>query len=127
MDDEDKELVPIETKFLPPVSKELENDLEYVRQNMYDLIEKGAKALENVIEIADQSQHPRAYEVTATMLNSVRGLNSDLMNLAIKKHTLTAPPPEESKITNVFVGSTADMLDMLEADRERAKDITPEE
>ena len=62
-----------------------EEDFDYARSNLKEVIDKGGEALQQLIDIADQSQHPRAYEVIATLMNTLVGANKDLMDLSKKK------------------------------------------
>lgn len=102
-----------------PVEKELENDTKYVRQNFYDLIEKGMGSIDELLAVADQSQHPRAYEVLATMIKSMADINKDLLDMHEKKQKLTGEKPqaeEQKTVNNLYVGSTAELLKMMHKD-----------
>jgi hypothetical protein len=92
---------------------EPERDYKYARQNFIDIIEKGAEALEELMDVARQSQHPRAYEVLATTMKTLIDANKDLVEMSRKNN----PEPEDttsSKITNnLFVGSTNDLQQIL--------------
>lgn len=96
-----------------------QNDYEYSRTVLYDLISKGADALENMIEVARESEHPRAYEVLATLIKNTADVNDKLVDLN-KKHkdinSKSAPTPIEggSTTNNVFIGSTTDLQRMLQ-------------
>ena len=94
-------------------SSETERDYKYARQNFIDIIEKGAEALEELMDVARQSQHPRAYEVLATTMKTLIDANKDLVEMSRKNN----PEPEDttsSKITNnLFVGSTNDLQQIL--------------
>lgn len=99
--------------------KELDTDTKYVRQNFYDLIEKGHGAIDELLAVADQSQHPRAYEVLANMLKTMGDMNNDLLAMHEKKQKLTGEKPEEKKETvnnNLFVGSTSELLKLMNKD-----------
>ena len=94
--------------------EEVTTDYQYTRSNYYDLIEKGTSAIESSLQIAQEGQHPRAYEVTAQLLKNVGELNKDLMELQLTVDKLKGT----SKPTNVtnntmFVGSTKDLQQML--------------
>jgi hypothetical protein len=96
-------------------TSESERDYKYARQNFIDIIEKGADALENLMDVALQSQHPRAYEVLATTMKTLIDANKDLVELSRKNN----PEPEQKqnipgKVTNnLFVGSTHDLQQIL--------------
>ena len=112
------EVVEVEEGELMPENseraEEVNSDYQYTRSNYYDLIEKGTSAIESSLQIAQQGQHPRAYEVTAQLLKNVGELNKDLMELQITVDKLkgTSKP---SKVTNntMFVGSTKELQQML--------------
>ena len=96
-------------------TSEADRDYKYARENFINIIEKGAQALEDLLDVATQSQHPRAYEVLATTMKTLIDANKDLVELSRKKEELDNPAPAENKnITNqLFVGSTADLQKLL--------------
>ena len=96
-------------------SKE-KNDYEYARQNMYDIIEKGQSALEDIVDIARQSESPRAFEVVTNLIKTLADANKDLMDLAKKNKELTKPDASNENKTvnnNLFVGSSSELLKMI--------------
>ena len=96
-------------------SEELDNDIKYVRDIMYDTIKNTSDAVEEMLGIAKQSQHPRAFEVVATLLNTQREASKDLLDLHKKKKELKHEDKDgpETVNNNLFVGSTADLLKMI--------------
>lgn len=96
-------------------SEELDNDIKYVRDIMYDTIKNTSDAVEKMLGIAKQSQHPRAFEVVATLLNTQREASKDLLDLHKKKKELKHEDKDgpETVNNNLFVGSTADLLKMI--------------
>lgn len=113
---------PLPTTYRPSLhqneGKEIATDTAYVRQNLYDLIEKGHRSIDELLNVADQSQHPRAYEVLATMLKTMGDLNKDLLDSHEKKQKLTGQKAEtpETVNNNLYVGSTSDLLKLLNKD-----------
>ena len=95
-----------------------EQDYEYSRDTYYDLIEKGRESLELMIEVARESEHPRAFEVLSGMIKGIADVNDKLMDLNKKQKELTKEdkPPESSTTNNLFVGSTTDLQRMLLGD-----------
>lgn len=95
-----------------------EQDYEYSRETYYDLIEKGRESLELMIEVARESEHPRAFEVLSGMIKGIADVNDKLMDLNKKQKDLTKEdkPPESSTTNNLFVGSTTDLQRMLLGD-----------
>jgi len=116
---EDNKVLP--TTYRPSLEsdKEIETDTKYVRQNMYDLIEKGHRSIDELLAVADQSQHPRAYEVLANMIKTMGEMNKDLLDMHAKKQKLTGEKPDTQENTvnnNLYVGSTSDLLKLLNKD-----------
>ena len=97
----------------------VKNDYDYSRETYYELIEKGKDALENMIEVARESEHPRAYEVLSGMIKNVSDVNDRLMDLNKKQKQLDEEQPQkqiENQTNNVFLSSTADLQKMLRED-----------
>ena len=93
-----------------------EKDYEYSRETYYDLIEKGRESLELMIEVARESEHPRAFEVLSGMIKGIADVNDKLMDLNKKQKDLMKDDrPSEATTTNnnLFVGSTTDLQRML--------------
>jgi len=91
-------------------------DFEFARENLMDVINKGQEALFDLMDVARQSQHPRAYEVLATMMNTMVGASKDLLDLQAKKKKILEEDPSASpqQVTNnLFVGSTAELQKYL--------------
>ncbi len=95
---------------------QVDADFEYARENMMEVINKGQEALFDLMDVARQSQHPRAYEVLATMMNTMVGASKDLLDLQAKKKKILEDDPSASpqQVTNnLFVGSTAELQKYL--------------
>lgn len=114
----------------PPMTRteEAENDYDYARENMYNVIEKGTAALEELLGVATQSQHPRAYEVLATTMKTLVDANKELVQLSKKKveeEKSNDDPQAGSGGTvtnnNLFVGTTHDLLKVLADMRNNGK------
>lgn len=99
-------------------SSEENPDADYSRSNYYNLIEKGNEALDGILEVAKESQHPRAYEVAANMIKNLSDVTEKLMILQKQQQELK-PKDQQAAPTNinvdkaVFVGSTAELLKQL--------------
>ena len=129
MSEVDKNLAEIlNTDYVPAIKKEdnpitihqnnsAEPDAEYSRANYYNLIEKGNEALDGILEVAKESQHPRAYEVAANMIKNLSDVTEKLMILQKQQKELRGPEQQTPQNVNidkaVFVGSTADLLKKL--------------
>jgi hypothetical protein len=97
----------------------IENDYEHSRDTYYDLIEKGRESLELMIQVARESEHPRAFEVLSGMIKNISDVNDKLMDIN-KKHKDIKKPEESTNAlpngttnNNVFIGSTTDLQRML--------------
>ena len=106
------------TKPKPPVKADKDDqtkDYEYTRGQLYSLIDKGTEALNGALEVAQESGHPRAYEVAVNAMKQVADATDKLMDLQQKMKNLEAPTKRETNNTtnNLFVGSTADLQKML--------------
>ena len=105
-----------------------ENDFEYSRRIYHDLLAKGSEALEDMIEVARATEHPRAYEVFANMMKNVGDINGSLMDLHKKKkdYNKIEDPKELQGTTtnNVFIGSTSDLQRALLDDKDKIVDIS---
>ena len=107
------------------------NDYNYSRQTYYDLIEKGRESLDLMIEVARESEHPRAFEVLSGMIKNVADVNDKLMDLNKKNKDISAEEIKkiEQTTNNLFVGSTAELQRMLQDNDETMSnvvDITPQ-
>jgi hypothetical protein len=109
---------PIGTQSLPApivVQSDIDSDFEFARNNIRELAEKGKVAVDNILQVASATDHPRAYEVAANLLKSMADINKDLIELQKKKRDLT-PQKEQPQITvdkAVFVGSTSDLIKQI--------------
>ena len=106
----------------------VKSDYDYSRETYYDLLEKGRESLEDMIEVARSSEHPRAYEVLSNMIKNLSDVNDKLMDLNKKNRDMDKK--EEVKqvgntTNNVFLGSTADLQRLLNDDKDII-DVTPE-
>lgn len=96
-----------------PETKESERDFEYVRQNLYGLIEKGSDAIDKALEVATESQHPRAFEVAGNLIKNIADLTDKLVVLNKVKHSMEENTEKKVSVNvdkAVFVGSTAELL-----------------
>lgn len=113
------DMVPLESVYEPePIVKkeptQQDNDYQYARENFYNVIEKGTEAIEDMLNIARSSEHPRAYEVLSTLMKTIIDANKDLVEMS-KKKALEEKPEESKTVTNnnLFVGSTAELQQLL--------------
>ena len=94
---------------------DVEKDYEYQRQNFYNLVERGSDAIEGILELAKESDHPRAYEVAGTLIKQIADVTEKLGDLQEKMKKLKEVPSNAPKnVTNaLFVGSTKELQSML--------------
>ena len=114
-------------KFFPPEEKNVDNDYKYSRDTYYELVEKGKQSLELMIEVARESEHPRAFEVLSGMIKNISDVNDRLMDLNKKKKDLDRK--EEIKniantTNNLFVGSTSELQKLLKNETDLVN-VTP--
>ena len=114
-------------QFFPPEEKNVDNDYKYSRDTYYELVEKGKQSLELMIEVARESEHPRAFEVLSGMIKNISDVNDRLMDLNKKKKDLDRK--EEIKniaktTNNLFVGSTAELQKLLKNETDLVN-VTP--
>ena len=104
------------------------NDFEYARQVYHDLLAKGSESMEEMMEVARATEHPRAFEVLSNMMKNIADINGNLMDMHKKKKDFDQKEqkvlPQGQTTNNVFVGSTADLQRMLQ---DEMIDVTPKE
>ena len=109
------------TKIIPPSilednnDSDIEKDYEYQRDNFYNLVEKGSVAIDGILELAKESEHPRTYEVAGNLIKQVAEVTEKLGDLQEKMRRLKKVPNTAPKnVTNaLFVGSTAELQKMI--------------
>jgi hypothetical protein len=116
-------------KFFPPEEKNIDNDYKYSRDTYYELVEKGKQSLELMIEVARESEHPRAFEVLSGMIKNISDVNDRLMDLNKKKKDIDKKE-EVKKVANttnnLFVGSTTELQKLLKNESEIVN-VTPKQ
>ena len=105
-----------EVEVLAPQTDDVHNDFKYTRENLYSVIEQGNKALEDMIDVARASEHPRAYEVVGTLMKTLVDANKDLLDLSKKKKDLQKNDEKDmpQTVNNNLILSTADLQKMIE-------------
>ena len=118
------EVVKVEPKSIervnhPPdrlTKSEITRDYEYTRGNLYSIIEKGQEAINGILEIAQESEMPRAYEVAGQLIKSVSDATDKLLDLQQKLKDVNEEKEKKgpNNVTNaLFVGSTADLAKLI--------------
>ena len=127
--DVDSDIVP-SPKPAPPVpveefastKEQLKKDYEYTRGNLYSLIEKGQEAVDGILDLSQQSDQPRAFEVAGQLIKHVSDVADKLVDLQKKVNEIENPKKsKEVNTTNntMFVGSTADLAKFLKQQRDK--------
>jgi hypothetical protein len=107
----------------PSENKDVQKDYEYTRGNLYSLIEKGQETLNGIMDLADQTQSPRAYEVAGQIIKSVADTTDKLLDLQKKLKDIDEEKKGPTSVTNnaMFVGSTAELQKMLKEMNKKSK------
>jgi hypothetical protein len=117
------DVFPLETTIEEPTNysvvvkeNETDADIQHVRSNLYDLIDKGTQAVNNALKVANEMQHPRAYEVAGNLIKNIGDLTDKLVNLQKAKQELNTTKEETNVNIDkavIFNGSTAELLKMI--------------
>jgi|SaaInlV_100m_DNA_5_1039725.scaffolds.fasta_scaffold02005_5 hypothetical protein len=116
---------------VPEQNKDIIDDYDYSRVKYKGILDKGEEALEGMMQLAAESEHPRAYEVLSGMLKNMADVTDKLMDLQKKKKDLSGESKKEQPQgltqNNVFVGSTTDLQRMLIDKKSEIIDVNPDE
>ena len=115
-------LEKVETKPVVPRPKEQEDitsDYKYSRENLYNLVERGQDAIDGILDVAQNSDHPRAYEVAGNLISQVADVTEKLGKLqSAMKRLKEVPNTAPQNVTNaLYVGSTAELQKLLKKDK----------
>jgi len=106
--------------------RQVEDDFEYSRKVYLDLIATGQEALGSMLDVADESQHPRSYEVLSGMIKNISDVNDRLMDIHKKKKDIAKPADQAAlppTTNNLFVGSTAELQKMLISNKKEEDNV----
>ena len=141
LEDKVNEILGLESKtppkeeFKAPVPRkeekekgDIDNDHKYSRENYYNLIEKGQEAIEGILDVAKEGQHPRAYEVAGALIKNVADTVDKLQDLQGKLQKLKdVPNKTTANIKNaLFVGSTTELQKMLNKEKTTSEKMQDE-
>jgi len=113
------EVIAKDGEVIPESNDRIENDYDVTRNNLRELLTTGQAALTHALEVAKQSEHPRAFEVVGNLMKQLADVNQQLMDIHQQKAKLDAPKgitkTGGDKVTNnaIFVGSTAELNKMI--------------
>jgi hypothetical protein len=126
--DVSSEIISSESEQVKPVQKEVDSiksdtrkDYEYTRGNLYSLIEKGQEAVNGILELAQETEQARAYEVAGQLIKNVADATDKLLDLQKKLKDVEEESSSKgpTNVTNaLFVGSTADLAKLLKQNKE---------
>ena len=113
-------------KVVPPRAEkdDSDTDFQYSRENLYNIIERGSDAMDGLLEIAKETEHPRAYEVVGQLIDKLTNANKELIGLhktmqTVKDDLVKSP----QNVTNaLFVGSTADLQKLLKQNNKKGEE-----
>ena len=110
-------------------TKNVDNDFEFARKTYYDLLVKGSEALEEMMEVARATEHPRAFEVLSGMMKNMADVNDKLMDLNKKNKDINQkdePKQLGNTTNNLFVGTTTDLQRLIHNEKQVVIDAEPE-
>ena len=127
IDDKLNEILNITTEVMPievveekkeiviPKDKDPDTDFEVGRENLYKLLDKGNEAIDGILALAKEGEHPRAYEVAGQLIKTVSEVSQNLLDLQEKlKKIKDVPNTGPKSVTNaLFVGSTTELTKLL--------------
>lgn len=103
------------------IQKTSEDDYEYARKNLYEIITKSKVALEGIMKVATEGDSPRAYEVVTQMLKTMSEINKDLIDLEKIKNEANNTTIKSTTNNSFFIGSTSDLQDLINPERSKKK------
>lgn len=135
MEEQDSKIHPLINIEDTPKEKHVEDDYERSRATLMHLLEQGKEAIELAIQVAHDTEHPRSIEVLSGLMKNVSDINGQLMDLHQKKKKYyeksnssvpQIPNQQGGDVHYHFNGSTEELQKMLRDERDRMKDVTPE-
>ena len=113
----ENEVLPkkMNTEVMVPEDKDPDIDFETGRKNLYNLLDKGNEAIDGILGLAKEGEHPRAYEVAGQLIKTVSEVSQNLLDLQEKLKKIKDVPEKGPKnVTNaLFVGSTTELTKLL--------------
>jgi len=105
---------------------DLKKDYLATRKNLMDLIDNGKDAIQGIMNVAEEGEHPRAYEVFAQLIKTVADVNKDLIDIHKKVKDVEVTKVENNETTNnsIFIGSTSELQNLINANRSTKKIVS---
>jgi len=109
-------------KLSPKETDDVDTDYQYARENLYNVIERGSDALNTLVEIANQSESPRAFEIVGQLVKTLADANKDLLEVQNKVKKLKEETDKgPQNVTNaLFIGNTTELQKLI---KDRKKDV----
>ena len=114
-------LKPVEVENELDIKKDIRKDYQYSRANIYSIVEKGQEAINDALEMAQETESPRAYEVTGQLIKTVADATEKLLDIQKKlKDIEEIKDTGPSNVTNaLFIGSTADLVKAMKQQKNK--------
>ncbi len=115
-----------ESRKIKKIDNTPRDDFEYSRAQLYNIVEKGQEAMNGILDVCQDTQHPRAYEVAGQLVKAVGDVTDKIIDLQRKMKDLEKED-QPTKVTNnsLFVGSTADLQKMIKKGLAGSKPLAP--
>ena len=107
---------------VPDRDKNIETDYRYARENLYDLVERGQDAIDGILELSKETEHPRAYEVAGQLIKTVSETSEKLLQIQKMMDDLQDTKPTGNTTNQLFVGSTAELQKLLKKQNAETKE-----
>lgn len=102
------------------IEDDIHNDYRYARENLYGVIQKGTDALDTLVDLANQSQSPRAFEVVSTLIKTLSDTSKDLLEVQSKLKKLREDEAPKNVTNALFIGNTAELQKLI---KDRKQDL----
>ena len=112
-----EEILPVVVEYADPVNA----DADFARENIRELVTQGNQAVNELMLIARDGQHPRAFEVLSGLMKNLADMNKDLLEIQKRKKDLAPKAESQNNLSidkAVFVGSTAELVKMLKTQKQ---------
>ena len=104
---------------LPARAESVDNDYKYGRETLYNLVERGQDAIDGILDLCKETEHPRAYEVAGQLIKTVGDTAEKLLDLQKKVKDLENENPNlRSQTNNLYVGSTSELQKFLKKNKD---------
>ena len=104
---------------LPARAESVDNDYKYGRETLYNLVERGQDAIDGILDLCKETEHPRAYEVAGQLIKTVGDTAEKLLDLQKKVKELENENPNlKSQTNNLYVGSTSELQKFLKKNKD---------